>query len=121
MLFIFKIKILKKREMGNNNGKGQEKKVNKFGFNGKTTAIEISQKFDDQQWKERVVLITGTTAGIGYETARAFALMKFPPTLIFANRNIQLSRDIAAKFIQLFVFFFLKSFLIVNYYVFYFH
>ena len=62
-------------------------------FNSKTNAVEVSAAFDNEIWKERVVMITGTTHGIGFETLRGFAEMKNPPTLIVANRNPESSKE----------------------------
>ena len=61
-------------------------------MNSSTRAIEVANTFDSDQWKDRVVLITGTTNGIGYETVRGFAAMKHSPTLILANRSVERSK-----------------------------
>ena len=70
---------------------------NPYGFNGKTTANAVVAKLGvGEEWKNRVVLITGTTHGIGWETFKAFALMPNPPTIITLNRNVDYSRTISA-------------------------
>jgi len=67
--------------------------MNERNFSSRTTAATVAKAYDQECWKGRVVMITGTTNGIGYETLRAFAQMQNAPTLIVANRNVETSKE----------------------------
>ena len=73
---------------------------NKYGFNGSTTGKEVVQRMaaEGVTGEGLVVFITGTTHGIGLETARAFATMKGPNvTLVLANRNVEASQVVGEE------------------------
>uniref|UniRef100_A0A914DWQ9 Uncharacterized protein n=1 Tax=Acrobeloides nanus TaxID=290746 RepID=A0A914DWQ9_9BILA len=58
-------------------------------FCSKSTALEVVKDVD---LSEKSILITGTTAGIGLETARVLALKG--AHVIMANRNVKLSEEV---------------------------
>lgn len=69
-------------------------------FSSSTTAREVAAVYDKEALGNRVVMITGTSHGIGLETLRGFAVMKNPPTLILANRNTETAKETTKEFLE---------------------
>lgn len=69
-------------------------------FNGSTTGQQVVERLTREgvTCEGRVIFITGTTHGIGMETARAFASVKGPNvTLVLANRNVEASQALGEE------------------------
>ncbi|KJH51426.1 oxidoreductase, short chain dehydrogenase/reductase family protein [Dictyocaulus viviparus] len=64
-------------------------------YGSRTTALEAIAEVD---LTGRTILITGTTSGIGMETARALALKG--ARVIMANRNIVLSEELKTRILE---------------------
>uniref|UniRef100_A0A914CXM1 Uncharacterized protein n=1 Tax=Acrobeloides nanus TaxID=290746 RepID=A0A914CXM1_9BILA len=62
---------------------------NKPKYGGSTTAVKVLKDVD---LTGKTILITGTTAGIGRETARSLALKG--AHVVMANRNVNLSQEL---------------------------
>uniref|UniRef100_A0A1I7WRQ8 SDR family NAD(P)-dependent oxidoreductase n=1 Tax=Heterorhabditis bacteriophora TaxID=37862 RepID=A0A1I7WRQ8_HETBA len=69
---------------------GQVERIRKYG--SRSNAIEV---ISDVDLTGRTILVTGTTSGIGTETARALALRG--AHVIMANRNIVMSEQLKNK------------------------
>jgi len=80
------------RKMGASPSKGQSK----YGFTGETTAKEVVLRLREEgvTGEGQVILVTGTTHGIGMETVKALAVLPGPNvTLVLANRNIEAGKE----------------------------